>query len=119
MWASPIIQRLRVRRCSGAGQRERFLREVVGTSVQSQESVVAALLLVDIGREDPFAALCTAASLGGDTDTIAAMTGAVLGALHGPGAFPAAESATVREVNGLDLPALAGELLALRRRAAA
>lgn len=103
----------------GAGQRERFLREVVGTSVQSQESVVAALLLVDIGREDPFAALCTAASLGGDTDTIAAMTGAVLGALHGPGAFPAAESATVREVNGLDLPALAGELLALRRRAAA
>lgn len=96
--------------------REDFLREVVGTSVQSQESVVAALLLVDIGREDPFAALCTAASLGGDTDTVAAMAGAVLGALHGPGAFPAAAARQVREVNDLDLPALADELLALRRR---
>lgn len=99
--------------------RDEFLRDVVGTSVQSQESVVAALLLVDLGRDDPFEALCTAASLGGDTDTVAAMAGAVLGALHGTAAFPTAMTAQVREVNGLDLAPLAEELLALRRRTAA
>ncbi|MEY8655670.1 ADP-ribosylglycohydrolase family protein [Brachybacterium paraconglomeratum] len=99
--------------------RDEFLRDVVGTSVQSQESVVAALLLVDLGREDPFGALCTAASLGGDTDTVAAMAGAVLGALHGTDAFPPAMTAQVREVNGLDLAPLAEELLALRRRTTA
>lgn len=96
--------------------RDQFLRDVVGTSVQSQESVVAALLLADLGREDPFEALCTAASLGGDTDTVTAMAGAVLGALHGASAFPASMTAKVREVNGLDLEPLAEELLALRRR---
>lgn len=95
--------------------REDLLAEVVGTSVQSQESVVAALLLVDVGREDPYGALCTAASLGGDTDTVAAMAGAVLGALHGPGAFPAPALRTVLELNRLDLLPLAQQLLALRR----
>lgn len=99
--------------------RDEFLRDVVGTSAQSQESVVAALLPVDLGREDPFGALCTAASLGGDTDTVAAMAGAVLGALHGTDAFPPAMTAQVREVNGLDLAPLAEELLALRRRTTA
>ncbi|MEO2099058.1 MAG: ADP-ribosylglycohydrolase family protein [Brachybacterium sp.] len=99
--------------------RDEFLRDVVGTSAQSQESVVAALLLVDLGREDPFGALCTAASLGGDTDTVAAMAGAVLGALHGTDVFPPAMTAQVREVNGLDLAPLAEELLALRRRTTA
>lgn len=102
-----------------AAARDEFLRDVVGTSVQSQESVVTALLLVDLGRDDPFEALCTAASLGGDTDTVAAMAGAVLGALHGTDAFPSAMTAQVREVNGLDLAPLAEELLALRRRTTA
>lgn len=94
--------------------RETFLYDVVGTSVQSQESVVAALLLVDLGRDDPFAALCLAASLGGDTDTVAAMAGAVLGALHGASAFPSAAVRQVLEVNQLDLPPLARRLLAVR-----
>jgi len=94
--------------------RDAFLYDVVGTSVQSQESVVAALLLVDLGRDEPFETLCLAASLGGDTDTVAAMAGAVLGALHGPRAFPLAAVEQVRDVNRLDLAPLARRLLALR-----
>ncbi|GAA1487531.1 ADP-ribosylglycohydrolase family protein [Brachybacterium sacelli] len=91
-----------------------YLYDVVGTSVQSQESVVAALLLVDRGRLAPFDTLCTAASLGGDTDTVAAMAGAVLGAVHGPGAFPDAVLRQVLEVNDLDLDPLVRQLLAVR-----
>ncbi|MBD8079900.1 ADP-ribosylglycohydrolase family protein [Cellulosimicrobium arenosum] len=91
-----------------------FLYEVVGTSVQSQESVVSALLLVDRYRDDPFAGLCTAASLGGDTDTVAAMAGAVLGALHGVHAFPDTAVDAVLRTNHLDLDDLAAQLLALR-----
>jgi ADP-ribosylglycohydrolase len=98
----------------GAAPFERFLYEVVGTSVHSQESIVAAFLLVDRFADDPRAALTAAASLGGDTDTIAAVAGAILGATHGAGAFPAAELAQVEEVNGLDLRETASRLLALR-----
>src|SRR5699024_11402230 len=72
----------------GATEFTDFLYDVVGTSVQSQESVVSALLVVDRFQTAPFAGLCCAASLGGDTDTIGAMAGAVLGAAHGMSAFP-------------------------------
>lgn len=93
-----------------------YLYDVVGTSVQSQESVVSALLLVDRYRDAPFEGLCVAASLGGDTDTIAAVAGAVLGACHGASAFPAQERTTVETLNHLELERLADRLLALRRR---
>ncbi|MFR9729464.1 ADP-ribosylglycohydrolase family protein [Saccharopolyspora sp. MS10] len=101
-------------RSLGAEDFDTFLSEVVGTSVHSQESVVAALLLVERGTDSPFDALCTAASLGGDTDTVAAMAGAVLGAVHGVGAFPEAALRRVLDVNGLDLDSLARRLLAVR-----
>jgi ADP-ribosylglycohydrolase len=89
---------------------------VIGTSVASQESVVAALALAACS-EDPWQTLCLAAGLGGDTDTIAAMTGAVLGATHGTSVWPAAAWAMVQEVNGLDLEPLVHDLLALRTAA--
>jgi ADP-ribosylglycohydrolase len=56
---------------------------VIGTSVASQESVVAAFALahqVASAQLSAFDAVCMAASLGGDTDTIAAILGAMLGA---------------------------------------
>ncbi|PCN48127.1 ADP-ribosylglycohydrolase [Curtobacterium sp. 'Ferrero'] len=89
--------------------------QLIGTSVASQESVVAALALVALDL-DPWETLCTAASLGGDTDTIAAMAGAVLGAVHGPTAWPADAVVTVTTVNTLDLDPLVDGLLALRTR---
>lgn len=98
----------------GTDDLAQYLRAVIGTSVQSQESVVAALLLIEHSRDDPFDELCTAASLGGDTDTIAAMTGAVLGAIHGSGAFPGGAIELVTARNHLDLEPLAHRLLALR-----
>ena len=87
----------------------------IGTTVATRESVVAALALVSVSRE-PWRTLCLAASLGGDTDTIAAMAGAVLGALGGTAAWPADAAAEVVRVNALDLPPLVDGLLALRTR---
>jgi ADP-ribosylglycohydrolase len=91
-----------------------FAYQVVGTSVQSQESLVTAFLLVDRYADEPFKALTTAASLGGDTDTIGAIAGAVLGACWGPSAFPEADIQLVESVNQLDLRGLSSDLFDLR-----
>jgi ADP-ribosylglycohydrolase len=88
---------------------------VIGTSVASQESVVAAFALAEALGDDPAAALRLAAGLGGDTDTVAAICGAMLGAVHGVRAIPADLTETVLRVNGLDLGPLVDELLVLRR----
>ena len=100
--------------------RVRLLRTVIGTSVSSQESVVAALALVAVADSEadatPWSTLCQAAGLGGDTDTIAAMAGAILGAVHGMSAWPRAEVAVLNTVNDLRLDHLADQLLRLRHR---
>jgi len=90
---------------------------LVGTSLATQESVPAAFAVLAAVPDDPWLACRLAASLGGDCDTIAAMAGAVAGACHGSGAFPAQAVAVIDAQNrDLDLPGLAGDLFALRRR---
>jgi len=86
---------------------------LVGTSLATQESVPAAFALVAALPDDPWLAVRAAASLGGDTDTIAAMVGAVLGAVHGVDAWPA-PAVRLMDGLGLDLPGLAAALLDLR-----
>ncbi len=93
-----------------------FLERVVGTSVQTQESVVAALLITQRYRERPLAALTCAASIGGDTDTIASMAAAMLGAHLGVDAWPSEELAKVVHTSALELDPLVDALLALRGR---
>jgi ADP-ribosylglycohydrolase len=87
---------------------------LIGTSLATQESVPAAFAMLLLHPDDPWAACCAAASLGGDTDTIAAMTGAMAGAIHGVAGFPAEAVATVRAVNDLRLEGRVDALLALR-----
>jgi ADP-ribosylglycohydrolase len=88
--------------------------QLVGTSLATQESVPAAFGVLAVFPDDPWRAMTAAASLGGDTDTVAAMVGAVAGACCGMSALPAAAIETVLTVNGLDLDAVAARLLALR-----
>jgi ADP-ribosylglycohydrolase len=90
---------------------------LVGTSLATQESVPAAFAVLAGAPDDPWLACRIAASLGGDCDTIAAMTGAIGGACHGVDAFPEGVRGTVAEVNHLRLDEIAGELLALRELA--
>ena len=86
---------------------------LVGTSLATQESVPAAFAVLAAVPGDPWRACLLAASLGGDCDTIAAVAGAVAGACHGVGAFPAAAIAVI-DAQDLGLAELADDLLALR-----
>jgi ADP-ribosylglycohydrolase len=96
---------------------ERSVRDVVelvGTSLAAQESIPAAFAILALHLDDPWQACLAAASLGGDSDTIAAMTGTIAGACHGMDRWPGDAVRTVREVNNLELEPIADRLLALR-----
>jgi ADP-ribosylglycohydrolase len=88
--------------------------ETIGTSLATQESVPAAFGILAVFPDDPWLAVCAAATLGGDSDTVAAMAGAIGGAVHGVEAFPVSARDTVTRVNNLRLEDVADELLALR-----
>lgn len=60
----------------------------LGTDAQASCSVSAALWSVLSCPHDPETAIIRAVNLGGDTDTIGAMAGAVAGAYHGADALP-------------------------------
>lgn len=94
-----------------------LLRAEVGTSVESSESIPAAFALADRYCDTPFDALLAAANLGGDTDTIGAIAGAILGACTGPGIAGPDARTLIENVNGVDLSAPVDALLALRRTA--
>jgi ADP-ribosylglycohydrolase len=98
-------------------QAAELIYTLVGTSLATQESVPAAFAVLAAVPDDPWQACLLAASLGGDCDTIAAMTGAIAGACHGVTAFPP-EAIAVIDAQGLDLAALADDLSALRSRTA-
>lgn len=94
------------------------LRRDCGTSVEANESVAAAFAIAARFEDRPTEALCFAASLGGDTDTIGAMAGAILGAQHGPTAFQADITQQVTDrlasEHHLDIDATAEALCAIR-----
>ncbi|MEE1295925.1 MAG: ADP-ribosylglycohydrolase family protein [Bifidobacterium sp.] len=97
-----------------------FLRDSTGTSVEANESVPVAFAIAARFFDRPMAALKFAASIGGDTDTIGAMCGAMLGAAHTASAFdPAIRTQVVDQLradNGLDVDTTARGLCALRAR---
>jgi len=90
------------------------LESLVGTSLATQESVPTAFGILATFPGQPWTAVLAAANLGGDSDTIAALVGAMAGASCGVSGFPASARAAVSAVNSLDLEAVARALLALR-----
>ena len=89
------------------------LYRYVGTDLLVAESVAAAFGLVALSRGDPMRAVVYAANLGGDTDTIGALAGAVCGAYRGIAAFDASMLEELERVNRLDLAAAAARLESL------
>ena len=88
------------------------LVEQIGTSVASAHAIPMAFALLT--RDPSPRALLDAANLGGDTDTIGAIAGAILGSVLGVEAFDPAMLTQVELTSHLDLPSIALELLALR-----
>jgi ADP-ribosylglycohydrolase len=107
-WATGLVAGL------AAGEAAEVIYSLVGTSLATQESVPAAFAVLSAVPGDPWQACLLAASLGGDCDTIAAMAGAIGGAVHGLAAFPP-HAVEVIDAQGLALADLADALLALRQ----
>ena len=91
------------------------LVEQVGTSVASAQAIPMAFAL--LARDPTPRALLDAANIGGDTDTIGAIAGAILGGALGEQVLPADSLSMIEEVSHLGLPSVALELLELRDQA--
>ncbi len=107
-WATGLVAGLPVEEAA------EVIYSLVGTSLATQESVPAAFAVLSAVPGDPWQACLLAASLGGDCDTIAAMAGAIGGAVHGLAAFPR-PAVEVIDTQGFALADLADSLLELRR----
>lgn len=90
------------------------IADLIGMGVATQESVPAAFAIASRWGRDPWQACLVAARLGGDSDTVGAITGALLGACLGIGAFPGEAIAEIERVNQLDLAHLAERLVTAR-----
>ncbi|MAT04175.1 MAG: ADP-ribosylglycohydrolase [Acidimicrobiaceae bacterium] len=89
--------------------------DLIGTGLPSQETVPTAFALALRWPNDAWRACCAAAEMGGDTDTIGAITGAMLGATLGLGAFDDDAVNTVRTVNDFAPEHLVAQLLRVRK----
>jgi len=124
VWSGPLEHRIAlavrlVREATDAEAARRALYDYVGVGMAVMESIPTALALVALAAGDPMAAIRNAANLGGDTDTIGAISGAICGALRGIRAIDCDLLAQVEQVNGLDLAGVARGLIAARRGAVA
>ena len=91
------------------------LVEQVGTSVASAHAIPMAFAL--LARDPSPRALLDAANIGGDTDTIGAIAGAILGAALGVQVMPTDSLSMIEEVSHLGLQPIASKLLELRDQA--
>ena len=78
------------------------MERVVGNSVLAAESVPAALGVVAYAKGDPLRTIALCSSIGNDTDSIATMAGAIVGALRGTAALPQDMLAEFRAANARD-----------------
>lgn len=93
---------------------EQKLREdlyyVYGTGLASIDVFAAVMAIFAMKKADVFGAICLAASLGGDTDTIGALVGALCAAYAGDHNIPESVLSPVLEQNHLDLETLSGSI---------
>lgn len=78
------------------------IADVVGSGLHISEAVPAVFGILVASKNNPMEAIVAAVNIGSDTDTIAAMTGAIMGALHGPDVFPDEYLTLIENVNGYD-----------------
>ncbi|HHY62291.1 MAG TPA: hypothetical protein GYA11_04830 [Firmicutes bacterium] len=105
-----------VRESRDAVEAEDQLYTTCGVGMDPTELVPTAIGLFALHEGDPQRTVPAAANMGGDTDTLASMAGALSGAYRGIGAFPEEWVRTVEEVNNLKFEELAVILVAVRER---
>ncbi|MGM0603290.1 MAG: ADP-ribosylglycohydrolase family protein [Bacillota bacterium] len=92
----------------------KFISRVIGTGISAAEVFPAALIIFQLFAEEKQQALKEAASIGGDTDTIAAITGALLGAYKGYSSFTESWEKDVLKINNLEIDKIAKKISELR-----
>jgi len=81
----------------------RLISDIVGAGEPTTESVPAAIAIADYAHGEPNLAIEISGNLRGDTDTIAAMAGAICGAFSGENAISLKWRTLVQQVNQLDV----------------
>jgi ADP-ribosylglycohydrolase len=80
-----------------------YIDQQLGTSLESRESVLAAFAITKLSMPDPISAALAGAKLGGDSDTIAALSAAMVAAFGCWGQKEQDASKLVSSINALDL----------------
>jgi len=114
-YSASIAKRLKlaldiVENAQSIGEAMTELYETIGAGVQISEAVPTCLALTKLVKGDPEQAVITAANLGGDCDTIGAISGAVCGSLSGENAFPGEWIDLLSQVNKIDFDYYTNEL---------
>lgn len=114
-WSTPLQKRIAlavqlVQENANERAALQALSDYVGVGLPPSESVASALGALVLANGDAFGAICYCANLGGDTDSMAAIAGAIGGAWLGIGALPAEMVFTVEQVNQLNLAQFAARL---------
>lgn len=116
VWTPPLEKRIElawrlVSQAENEDEAVQSLYDYSGVDLTVTESVPTAFGLVALAEGDPMRAVRHAANIGGDTDTIGAIAGAICGALQGIEAVDRALLAQVERVNGLNLATTAQGLV--------
>lgn len=96
-WACQLVAKIESEK-----EAAEVISRLVGTGEPCTESVPAALAFFAFAKGNPETAIRVAANSRGDTDTTAAMAGAIAGAFSGADAIPASWKSTVAEANSFD-----------------
>lgn len=117
VWTAPLEHRITlavrlVQEAQGETMARDSLYRYVGVDITVSESVPTALGLVALAEGDPMRAVLNAAQMGGDTDTIGAIAGAICGALSGIRTVDQEMLSVVERANGLNLAKVAESLVA-------
>lgn len=121
VWTPPLEARIdlairTVRKAADQEAARAGLYGSVGVGMEVTESIPTALGLVALYDGQPMPAVLAASRLGGDSDTIGAIAGAICGAFAGIQAIDGKLLANIAVVNGFDLEQTARGLAQVARR---
>lgn len=114
-WGTPLEKRIElactiIDQSSNFGQALENLYNYVGVDMLVAESVATAIGLVKLSNGNPMKVVQYGANIGGDTDTIAAIAGAICGTYSGIKAFDPVMVKQIEEVNHFDLASEAARI---------
>ncbi|MDD5582696.1 MAG: ADP-ribosylglycohydrolase family protein [Candidatus Marinimicrobia bacterium] len=120
-YSASIIKRLKlalgiVETSKSPEEAYRDLYEIIGAGVQIAETIPTCLAIANYVHANPVEGILASANLGGDCDTIGAITGAICGSIQGAKAFPTEWIEKLSAVNAIDFDSYAKNLYNVMHR---